>query len=66
VQGALRSVNSIVGLIAPGLYALMLANSIRLGGPMTSGIPYLASGVLMAISTLVILPYVRPKPAPAP
>jgi hypothetical protein len=33
---------------------------------MASGIPYIASGVLMALSALVILPFVRPKPAPAP
>jgi hypothetical protein len=33
---------------------------------MASGIPYIASAILMALSTLIILPYVRPKPVPAP
>jgi DHA1 family tetracycline resistance protein-like MFS transporter len=59
VQGAARSLSSLVGLVAPGLFAFMLATGIRLGGKPFSGIAYVVSGVLSAIAALMILDIVR-------
>lgn len=65
-QGASRSLGSVVGLIAPGLFALMLANAIRMGGRPWSGAPYVVSGVLAAIGLAVALRAMRPKTLTAP
>ncbi len=61
VQGAARSVSSAVGLVAPGVFALMLADGIRFGGKAASGLPYIASGVLVMLATLVVLGIMQPK-----
>jgi hypothetical protein len=61
VQGAARSVTSAVGLVAPGLFALMLAQGIRFGGTALSGLPYIASGVLVVLATMVVLGIMQPK-----
>ncbi|HEY4943927.1 MAG TPA: MFS transporter [Rhizomicrobium sp.] len=58
-QGAARSLGSVVGLIAPGLFALMLANAIRLGGRPLSGAPYVVSGVLALLALLVAMRAMR-------
>ena len=65
-QGAARSLGSVVGLIAPGLFALMLANAIRMGGRPWSGAPYVVSGVLAAIGLAVAMRCMRPKALTAP
>jgi len=62
VQGAARSLTSLVGLFAPGLFALILAWAIRFGGKALSGLPYIASGVLFVLATLVVISIYRPKP----
>lgn len=62
LQGAARSLNSIVGLIAPGVFALMLAASIRVGGKSLSGLPYVVSGVLTLIGLGFAMYVTKPKP----
>jgi DHA1 family tetracycline resistance protein-like MFS transporter len=59
VQGAARSLSSLVGLVAPGLFAFMLASGIRFGGKPLSGAAYVVSGVLSAVAALMILNIVR-------
>jgi len=61
-QGAARSLNSVVGLFAPGLFSLMLAFAIRTGGKPFSGFPYVVSGVLTLIGLLIVVRITRPKP----
>lgn len=58
-QGAARSLTSVVGLIAPGLWAVMLANAIRLGGRPLSGAPYVVSGVLALLALVVAMRAMR-------
>lgn len=59
-MGASRSLNSVTGLFAPGLFALLLAWSIRLGGKPLSGAAYLLSGALVLVS-LALAMRVVPK-----
>jgi DHA1 family tetracycline resistance protein-like MFS transporter len=59
VQGAARSVSSLVGLVAPGLFSLLLAYSIRFGGKPFSGVPFLVSGVLSVLTALLVVHVVR-------
>ena len=47
LQGFARSLNAVVGLIAPGAYALMLAWGISAGGKPLSGAPFVVSGALI-------------------
>ena len=63
-QGAGRSIGSVTGLFAPGLFALLLAWSIRLGGKPLSGAAYVLSGVLVAIGLIVSMRITRPLTAP--
>lgn len=58
-QGAMRSLTSIVGLLVPGLFALMLANAIRIGGKAFSGAPYVVAGALVLIGLGVALRVMR-------
>jgi DHA1 family tetracycline resistance protein-like MFS transporter len=60
-QGAARSLNSIVGLAAPGIFALMLAASIRAGGKPLAGLPYIVSGILSLIGLAVAMRAPRTK-----
>jgi DHA1 family tetracycline resistance protein-like MFS transporter len=59
MQGAARSLGSVVGLIAPGLFALMLANAIRFGGRPLSGAPYVVSGVVAVVALAVVMRAMR-------
>jgi DHA1 family tetracycline resistance protein-like MFS transporter len=52
VQGAFRSLNSVTGLFAPGLFALLLAQAIRDGGKPWSGGPYILSGVMVLVGLI--------------
>ena len=61
LQGASRSLNSAAGLLAPGLWALMLAWGIRIGGKPLSGIPYLVTAVLVALATIINARITRPR-----
>jgi DHA1 family tetracycline resistance protein-like MFS transporter len=60
-QGAARSLNSVVGLAAPGLFALLLAMAIRSGGKPLSGLPYVLSGVLTLIGLAFAVKVTRAK-----
>ena len=61
LQGAARSLNSIVGLAAPAVSAVLLAWGIRTGGKPLSGLPFVASGVLVVIGTAITLRVTRPR-----
>ncbi|HEX2591105.1 MAG TPA: MFS transporter [Rhizomicrobium sp.] len=61
VQGAARSLNSVVGLVAPGLFALILAECIRTGGRPLSGVPYALAGLLTLAGLVVSMRVTRPK-----
>lgn len=65
-QGMFRSLTSVIGLIAPGAFALMLAASIRVGGKPLSGIPYAMSGVLNVIGLVVTIHALRLKASTPP
>jgi DHA1 family tetracycline resistance protein-like MFS transporter len=62
-QGAARSLNSICGLIAPGLFSLILAFTIRIGGKPWSGAAYVISGILTLIGLTVAMRITRPAAA---
>jgi len=66
LQGAARSLNSIVGLAAPGASALLLAWGIRAGGKGLSGLPFVVSGVLVLLATVIAARITRPKPQTSP
>jgi DHA1 family tetracycline resistance protein-like MFS transporter len=59
VQGAFRSLNSVTGLFAPGLFALLLAQAIRDGGKPWSGGPYILSGVMVLLGLIVAIGVTR-------
>ncbi len=60
VQGAARSLSSAYGLIAPGLFALILANAIRYGGKAGSGIPFVLAGVMVFAGLILAARITRP------
>lgn len=66
LQGAARSVNSIAGLLAPGAWTLMLAWSIKAGGKPLSGLPYLVTGLLTVLATLILFRITKPAKHLAP
>ena len=59
VQGAFRSLNSVTGLFAPGLFALLLAHAIRDGGKPWSGGPYVLAGVMAAVGMIFAIRVTR-------
>ena len=59
VQGAFRSLNSVIGLFAPGLFALLLAHAIRDGGKPWSGAPYVLAGVMTLIGLVFAMRVTR-------
>lgn len=59
VQGAFRSLNSVTGLFAPGLFALLLAHAIRDGGKPWSGGPYVLSGVMVLVGLVIAMRVTR-------
>jgi DHA1 family tetracycline resistance protein-like MFS transporter len=59
VMGAFRSINSVTGLVAPGLFALLLANAIRMGGKPLSGAPFVLAGVMVLAGLVVAIRVTR-------
>jgi len=59
LQGALRSLASMVGILAPGLFAFLLSNGIKLGGKAWAGAPFWACGALALIGTLIAIRITR-------
>ena len=55
LQGALRSLTSLVGIAAPGLFAYLLSEGIKLGGKPLSGLPFWLCGLLSLCGTLVAI-----------
>jgi len=59
LQGALRSLASMVGILAPGLFAFLLSEGIRIGGKSLSGFPFLICGTLSLVGTLIAIRIMR-------
>lgn len=55
LQGALRSLASMVGILAPGLFAYLLSEGIKIGGKPLAGIPFWVCGALSLIGTLIAI-----------
>ncbi|MFZ1991116.1 MAG: MFS transporter [Alphaproteobacteria bacterium] len=61
LQGALRSLASMVGIFAPGLFAFLLSEGIRVGGKPLSGLPFWLCGALSLVGTLIAIWITRPQ-----
>jgi DHA1 family tetracycline resistance protein-like MFS transporter len=55
LQGALRSLTSLVGILAPGLFAFLLSEGIKFGGKPFAGLPFWLCGLLTLGGTLVAI-----------
>ena len=66
LQGANSSVQSVAGLIGPGVFTLALAQAVSRGGGALTGAPFLLAALLLAASVPLVWRLPRPRPAPVP